>query len=42
VRLRAIGVDAAQGFAIHRPAPIEELLALRSIPSNVVGATPDC
>ena len=25
-RLRVIGVDAAQGFVIHRPAPIENLL----------------
>jgi diguanylate cyclase (GGDEF)-like protein/PAS domain S-box-containing protein len=25
-RLRELGVDAAQGFAIHRPCPIEELL----------------
>jgi diguanylate cyclase (GGDEF)-like protein len=25
-RLRVIGVDAAQGFVIHRPAPIESLL----------------
>jgi diguanylate cyclase (GGDEF)-like protein len=26
-RLRVIGVDAAQGFAIHRPSPIEELFS---------------
>lgn len=29
-RLRELGIDAAQGFAIHQPCPIEELLTAAS------------
>jgi diguanylate cyclase (GGDEF)-like protein/PAS domain S-box-containing protein len=32
-RLREIGVDFAQGFLIHRPAPIDELLVTSCVPS---------
>ena len=35
-RLREIGVDYAQGFLIHRPAPIDELLGSAAVRAGLV------
>jgi diguanylate cyclase (GGDEF)-like protein/PAS domain S-box-containing protein len=32
-RLREIGVDFVQGFLLHKPAPMDELLALQTLPT---------
>ena len=37
-RLREIGVDFAQGFLLHRPVPIDELLCALTTPSITAGA----
>jgi len=41
-RLREIGVDFAQGFLLHRPAPLDELLgSLTPAPPPALSLTPN-
>jgi EAL domain-containing protein (putative c-di-GMP-specific phosphodiesterase class I) len=35
-RVREIGIDYAQGFLLHRPEPIENVLGLRARQADVL------